>query len=91
LSGSTFCKPPALPEVADCGSGQPQSVAIACKFMPYLSVKFTAPLQASSHVGWVKNQKVAKFHGHTLWIPEIRMSDICVMNGQLIQYSELTP
>jgi hypothetical protein len=70
---------------ADCSSGQPQPGAIMCKFMPYLSVKFPAPLQASSHVCWVKSQKVAKFHGHTLWIPEIRLAEICVMNGQLIQ------
>jgi hypothetical protein len=55
------------------------------KFMPYLSVKFPAPLQASSPVCWVKSQKVAKFYGHPLWIPEIRIAEICVMNGQLIQ------
>jgi hypothetical protein len=71
--------------LANCGSGQPQSVAIACKFMPYLSVKFPAPLQASSPVCWVKSQKVAKFHGHTLWVPKIRLAEICAMNGQLIQ------
>jgi len=55
------------------------------KFMPYLPVKFPAPLQATSPVCWVKSQKVAKFHGHTLWIPEIRLAEMCVMNGQLIQ------
>src|SRR5215475_4079533 len=70
---------------ADCGSGQPQSGAIMGKFMPYLAVKFPAPLQASSPVCGVKSQKVAKFHGHTLWIPEIHIAEIWVMNGQLIQ------